>query len=185
MDVARDIAQFYLRYLPSYSAGRNYPVRLPEQEIPSENLLRLQGSQYGTNPAYHLWRGRYIVGAGHSIGGASSVSACSFLPEGLVKGLILVDPTCQPLEVGSVEGIMALVKGAIVRRDTWNSREEALAGFAKNKGFFGRWDKEVLKAYVDHALYQVEGGKFMLKTARLNEAVSCCGSSSLDCARVC
>lgn len=109
---------------------------------------------------------------GHSIGAASSAAACSFLPEGLVAGLILVDPTVQPLDLGGDELVMPLVKGALVRRALWSSKDEALSGFQKNKGFFGRWHPEALACYVNNALYSRADGKVSLKTQRKDEAVS-------------
>lgn len=174
MDVARDIANFVLQHLPQYSSnGENqYEALLPQLDVPSKDLLRLQSAR--TSPKYtgSSWRGRNVVLVGHSIGGASSVSTCSFLPEGLVKGLLLVDPTVQPLDIGGVDRVMPLVTGALIRRDLWSSRKEALAGFQKNKGFFGRWHPEALASYVDNALYQQNDSKLTLKTRRRNEAVS-------------
>lgn len=173
MDVARDIANFVLQHLPQYSAQsgeKAYNSQLPSIDIPRD-LSRLQGSRSGQRYAGSPWRGRNIVLVGHSIGGASSVSACSFLPEGLVRGLILVDPTVQPLDIGGDEKVMPLVNGALVRRDLWTSRQEALSGFQKNRGFFGRWHPEALASYVNNALYQREDGKITLKTRRKDEAV--------------
>lgn len=175
MDVARDIANFVLQYLPEYShegTDGQYTPQLPRLGVPSPDFLRLQSSSLNAKYRGPPWRGRNIVMAGHSIGGASSVSACSFLPQYLVQGLLLVDPTVQPLDIGAVDRVMPLVHGALIRRDTWSSKSEALNGFQKNKGFFGRWHPEALASYVDNALYRLQDGKITLKTRRKDEAVS-------------
>lgn len=181
MDVARDIANFVLQYLPEYSHDGNtsqYAKQLPRLNVPSSKMLRLQSSSTNAKCTGPAWRGRNIVMVGHSIGGASSVSACSFLPRNLVRGLLLIDPTVQPLDIGGVDRVMPLVHGALIRRDMWTSKSEALAGFRKNKGFFGRWHLEALESYVDNALYEREDGKITLKTRRKDEAVGIVVKSS-------
>jgi len=45
-----------------------------------------------------------------------------------------------------------LVLGALSRRDTWSSRQEALDSFLKNP-FFQAWDPAVLKIYVECGIY--------------------------------
>lgn len=58
------------------------------------------------------------------------------------------------------------------KRSEWESRDEAWTSLKANKGFFGRWDDEVLASYVDEAMYATEDGKWRLKMPPLVEAVS-------------
>lgn len=175
MDVARDLANFFIRYLPQYSpqnVPNPYPTQLLCLDVPSIDLPRLQGSSKGQKYVGPAWRGRHIISVGHSIGAASSVSACSFLPEGIIKGLVLFDPTVQPLHLGSDEKVMPLVHGAVMRRDVWSTKKEALDGFARKKAFFGRWNREALALYAEDGLYTRKDGKVTLKARGKDEAVS-------------
>lgn len=89
----------------------------------------------------------------------------------LFETLILVDPTIFPADTVRWPATSTLVNGAIIRRTQWKSREEAKTLFAKNKGFYGRWHKDVLDGYVHYGLLEDEQG-VQLKVDRMQEAVS-------------
>lgn len=175
MDVARDIANFMLQYLPEYTeqaVGEPYTTELPCLRVPSPDWLCLQAPSTRKPYTGGPWRGRHIISVGHSIGAASSVSACSLLPAGLVNGLVLFDPTVQPLDLGAVDRVMPLVYGALMRRDSWKTKQEALDGFAKKKQFFGRWNAEALASYAENGLYETSSKHVTLKARKHDEAVS-------------
>jgi len=77
----------------------------------------------------------------------------------LFSSLVLVDPVIV-MPKGDIEKeindpnpvIAGLTLGAITRRDTWASREEALEIFKKSP-FFGAWDPRVLEIYVEYGIY--------------------------------
>lgn len=170
--------------LPSHPAllPKQYPSSPTEDKYgaldgssASGRSLRDAGSSgTGAQPADRRWRGRRIVGIGHSVGAAGMIYASSTFPH-LFASLVLVDPTIFPAHFGRKEATKGLMRGAQVRRDRWASRDAASALFAKNKAFFGRWHPEVLKRYVTHGLRAVqdgnagEEGEVELATPRLQE----------------
>jgi pimeloyl-ACP methyl ester carboxylesterase len=64
-----------------------------------------------------------------------------------------------------------LALGAIARRASWKTRDEARKGFLESP-FFRAWDPRVLELYIEWALYSDEDSKTLrLKTAPIQEAI--------------
>jgi len=99
-------------------------------------------------------------------------SANSFLPPGIIKALILVDPVLTPPNALKTDAIWPLTKGAMIRKEAWKSRQEALASWRKNKNFYGKWEKGVLERYAAFGLKDTKEGLVALKMDREQEAVS-------------
>jgi len=118
--------------------------------------------------AARTYRGRIIVGIGHSLGGGATAYAASALPA-LFSSLVFVDPVL-PDPSNSTRAMTRLTTGALMRRETWKTRAEARDGFVK-KPFFQSWDPRVLEGYVEHGLVDTADGVALKVTAR-NEAVS-------------
>ena len=168
------------------------PPVLPRQHLPSDmtDLLLLDRSQHSSAshkapPADRTggplrWRNRRIVLVGHSVGAAGMCFASSAFPQ-LFETLILVDPTIFHEDTNRWTATGGLVEGAIVRRNTWDSRDSARSAFAKNKGFYGLWHPDVREGFVQFGLVpEVLGGQgeagpegeVVLKVDRMQEAVS-------------
>jgi hypothetical protein len=94
---------------------------------------------------------------------------------------VLVDPVISPLSLDRNESIRQFVVGALTRRSVWPSRyihirnqyrvvfltslrlrEEAYTLLSKSP-FFGTWDPDVLRSYVDYALVEDSSGQVSLK----------------------
>lgn len=156
------------------------PAALQQQPLPTDmsDLLQLDASAHSsshsraarTQPASRRrWRGRRIALIGHSVGAAGMIFTASTFPQ-LFESIVLVDPTIFPTSYPRWSATVPLVNGAIIRRTQWASREEAKTLFAKNKGFYGRWDKDILEGYVQYGLTEDEQG-VTLKVDRMQEAV--------------
>lgn len=123
---------------------------------------------------------------GHSYGGCTSACAVENFPQ-LFDSLVLIDPVIAKFssvpEVAREvhERTDLLLKGSLVRRDTWCSRcvpvwplayihrhahfrEEALEGYLKSP-FFMAWHPSVLRVYVDAGMYETvdDEGKLVIK----------------------
>ncbi|RDB23617.1 Peroxisomal membrane protein LPX1 [Hypsizygus marmoreus] len=140
-DNARDILNFLLHYLPSKVSSSTLPthlVRLPAQETEYRK----------TNPFKH----RTFVAVGHSYGGCTSTLAALTHPA-LFSSIFLIDPVIvkppfPDVAIPASQRVDQLVLGALTRRDTWSSTDEALALFVKSP-FFGAWDPAVLRVYIE------------------------------------
>ena len=109
---------------------------------------------------------------GHSLSGFLSVMAAASHPE-LARGVLLID---SPLVGGWRASAVGVAKRAQVigslspgrvsrgRRNSWASREEALAHFQRKK-IFARWHPQVLQDYIAHGLQEQEG-RWVLSFAR-------------------
>ncbi|KAI6002048.1 Alpha/Beta hydrolase protein [Pisolithus albus] len=155
-DSARDIANFLLYYLPD----KVTPAPLPTQ------LTRIPQAASDVRKE-HGYPQRKIVVVGHSFGGTTSIQAALNFPK-LFSSLIVVDPVV--VNHGSHDFGPELVRGALVRRDTWPSREEALHLF-KQRPFFASWHPDVLRLYVDYGLTTDPSGGVRLKMSPLQEAL--------------
>lgn len=117
-----------------------------------------------------------IIAIGHSQGASSSLIAAAKRPD-LFKSLVLIEPA-------SVSASMALlmkvtpyfikakiqpVKGALQKRDIWQSREEFYQ-YCQNNRAYKRLDAQVLKDFAQHGLKPIEGGKFALTFSTAWEA---------------
>ncbi|THH11139.1 hypothetical protein EW146_g8142 [Bondarzewia mesenterica] len=156
-DNARDILNFFLQYLPDSVSADPLPVHL--ERVPSS---------VSEERRVHGFRERSLVSVGHSFGGCSLVLAAHAIPS-LFSDLVLIDPVIIPSGYDRSENLRTLVLGAISRRETWSSREEAHRLLSASP-FFGRWDPEVLKVYIEHALASDPRGIVRLKTTGIQEA---------------
>ncbi|KAG6817570.1 hypothetical protein H0H87_006947 [Tephrocybe sp. NHM501043] len=142
-DNARDILNFLTNYLPTKASGGSLPTHLPR--LPSDEVEFRQN-----NPFRH----RTLITIGHSYGGCTSTYAALTLPK-LFSSIMLIDPVIvKPTGhlISRSERVDKLVQGAILRRESWSSREEAL-GLLSKSPFFGAWDPAVLKIYIDCGTY--------------------------------
>ena len=120
---------------------------------------------------------RGIVGVGHSLGGVISLLAAAADP-GVFSAVVAVDPliltgayslfwgTVKKLGMG---GRIRLVRGALRRRESFSSRDEARTTYA-NKSVFASWDPEVLDDYLDVGFVERSGGGVRLRYPREWEA---------------
>ncbi len=97
-----------------------------------------------------------VIGVGHSLGGVTTLYAAVKNPD-LFSHVILIDPTMLSpkllwqikwMKLFRLEAREGLVQGALRRRRSWESREEAYQSF-KGKSLFKNWPDEVLRAYLD------------------------------------
>ncbi|KAJ7156950.1 Alpha/beta hydrolase family-domain-containing protein [Mycena crocata] len=165
-DDSRDVQNFLLHFLPS-STDAELPPHLA-RVAPAESALR---KVRGFNE-------RRLLAVGHSFGGHCCVDAALAHPR-LFSALILVDPVLVRHAEHDHEPRTGppLHEGAIARRDTWASREEAHALLSANP-FFGAWDPRVLSAYVERGLVSAPGGGVCLVMPPLQEALVFAGTES-------
>ncbi|MCB9136102.1 MAG: alpha/beta hydrolase [Anaerolineales bacterium] len=101
--------------------------------------------------------GNPVVGVGHSLGGTVTLMAALQRPA-LFRALVLIDPPFFPpraslvwqvmFRVGLAGRMHPLVKGALKRRNQFESREAMFAHYRKKK-VFAKMDDRALGAYVD------------------------------------
>ncbi|MBT8198669.1 MAG: alpha/beta hydrolase [Acidimicrobiia bacterium] len=150
-------------------AGRRTMVRFD---------ARAHGDSGDPGPPYDWWDlgrdvlaitadvGTPILGVGHSAGAAAMVLA-ELLEPGLFEHLILVEPIIFPGPPIRVEG-HPLTEGALRRRPSFASLDEARANFA-GKAAFARWTQDSLDAYVRGGLRRA-GDVWELKCSPDSEA---------------
>jgi len=140
IDDARDILNFLIYYLPSVVSTSPLPAHL--------HRLPTKESEYRKQNGF---QNRTFVAVGHSLGGCTSALAALTYPQ-LFSSLILIDPIIiQPVDGSKAifhEHHVQLTLGALMRRETWDSQENALKLLTKNQ-FFGAWDPEALRIYVE------------------------------------
>ncbi|KAG6907042.1 hypothetical protein DXG01_010813 [Tephrocybe rancida] len=170
-DNARDILNFFNFYLPAKTSEERLPTHLAR--LPAEETEYRQN-----NPFRH----RKLVVVGHSYGGCTSTLAALTQPR-LFSSLLLVDPVIAKPPGELIHATVhlerlvtnGLIKGALLRRESWNSREEALQLLSQSP-FFGTWDPTVLKVYIECGTYDTtdpETGKpiIRLKMSGIQEAI--------------
>ncbi|KAJ7085832.1 alpha/beta-hydrolase [Mycena belliarum] len=163
-DDARDVLNFLLHFLPSSIEPGELPAELP-RIAPEESALRTVRG-FGT--------ARELFAVGHSFGGCCCTWAALAQPR-LFTALTLVDPVI--LRFDTPRDTPTLAEGAVARRDTWPSREEAHAAFAANP-FFAAWDPRVLAAYIAHGLIPAPSGGVCLAMPSLQEALVFAGTNT-------
>ncbi len=99
-----------------------------------------------------------VIGIGHSLGGVLTLYAAVKQPE-LFSRVILIDPTVLPpkllwqikfMKLFGLEARSYLIKGALRRKRTWESGEEAYQYFGKSEPCSKNWSDEIVqKAYTD------------------------------------
>ncbi|KAK4704536.1 hypothetical protein P7C70_g1681, partial [Phenoliferia sp. Uapishka_3] len=183
-DHGRDIINFLLSYIDSPSL-RNasspsglHPTLSPVTDVDT-SLFLLDAAPHpnGPSPAsLRLWRNKLIVGIGHSLGGGGTAFAATAIPS-IFSSVIFCDPVLPPL--GWEKSTSALTGGALIRRDGWASRQDAMEAFLK-KAFFRNWDPRVLDRYIVFGLKDVAEG-VKLKARPRDEALvfgDCMASSA-------
>ncbi|KAJ7940400.1 Alpha/beta hydrolase family-domain-containing protein [Mycena leptocephala] len=160
-DDARDVLNFLLHFLPS-SIADPLPTHLPRITSEESALRKVRG-----------FNERRLFTVGHSFGGCCCAWAAVTYPR-LFTALMLVDPVI--IRYGTPNNDPntnkpSLMEGAIARRDTWSSREEAHATLATNP-FFAAWDPRALAAYVGHGLVAMPGSGVTLAMPSIQEALT-------------
>ena len=170
----RDLLNFIAYYLDAKDAGSDSDsLPRPAPDVPRElglldNVASIDpGSAIPTERTY---RGRLIVGIGHSLGGSATVFAATACPA-LFSSLVLVDPVLSPPTMFDPSKTALVAMGALRRRGVWNSRKEAKESFLA-KPFFRAWDPRILDGYVDLGMHELGTGQVALKTKPFYEAVS-------------
>lgn len=165
---------FIAYYLDTPDAGSDSDsLPRPAPDVPRElglldNVASIDpGSAIPTERTY---RGRLIVGIGHSLGGSATVFAATACPA-LFSSLVLVDPVLSPPTMFDPSKTALVAMGALRRRGVWNSRKEAKESFLA-KPFFRAWDPRILDGYVDLGMHELGTGQVALKTKPFYEAVS-------------
>jgi len=110
------------------------------------------------------------VAFGHSCGGATLLLAEQARP-GTFASLYCYEPVVRPTNAPLAPNRKdnSLARGALRRRSTFISREEALANF-KSKAPFDRFRPDVLAAYVDNGFVPGPNGEITLRCRREDEA---------------
>ncbi|GAA5981685.1 hypothetical protein JCM11641_004214 [Rhodosporidiobolus odoratus] len=188
-DHGRDLLSFVISFIDSptlSSPPSQGPTLLsPAKDVAPERFSLDHASPTASGPSIpspRTYRDRLIVGIGHSLGGAATAFASSALPS-LFSSIILIDPVLPTPHV-STRSMEKLTTGALVRKERWSSREEALESFGK-KPFFQAWDRRALEAYCEFGLEEVEGGGVKLKCEARDEALTFCDPMSVASRRAC
>ena len=140
---------------------------LPEGEI--------DWQRYGDDAeAVAAWlaerEGGPIDAFGHSMGGACLLMAANRRPE-LFRRIVAFEPIVFPPEARSSGGDNPLARGALRRRATFASYEEAIANFSE-KAPMRSFHPEALAAYVHHGFAPGHDGHIHLKCARTTESAT-------------
>ena len=104
------------------------------------------------------------------MGGTTSLLVAFERPE-LVSKIILIDPVLLPLtywlgtkaiqSIGLIEKIHPMVRGALIRKKTWTSKEEAFKYFSGKK-LFSKIIPEAINDYIDGGIKKVDKNLFEL-----------------------
>jgi pimeloyl-ACP methyl ester carboxylesterase len=107
---------------------------------------------------------------GHSLGGTTSLLVAFKRPE-LVSKIILIDPVLLPFtywlgtkavqSIGLIEKVHPMVKGALVRKKTWKSKEEAFQYFSGKK-LFRKVIPEAINDYIDGGIKKIDENLYEL-----------------------
>ncbi|KAF5350679.1 hypothetical protein D9756_008735 [Leucocoprinus leucothites] len=166
-DNGRDILNFLHFFIPTSLTDAPLPTHLRRVE-PEETQYRKT----------HGFKNRTFVGIGHSYGGCTTTFAALENPK-LFSSLVLIDPVIIKPYDRQEQGLAdsrtnGLIYGALNRRESWPSKEDALASFKQNP-FFSIWDPEVLKIYVECGIYDTQDSEgnpiARLKMPGIQEAV--------------
>ncbi|KAH9053618.1 Alpha/Beta hydrolase protein [Lactarius vividus] len=156
-DHARDILNFILHFLPEEVTYSRLPTNLPRVPPEASEARKRLG-----------FASRKLVVIGHSLGGCAAALAAYSVPTPF-SGLIFVDPVIRPTPAVGTHQTQRYVIGALLRRSVWQSREEAHSLLSKSP-FFGSWDPDVLRSYVEYALAEDASGRVRLKCTNIQEA---------------
>ncbi|VDB85735.1 unnamed protein product [Peniophora sp. CBMAI 1063] len=149
MDSVRDLANFFLHYLPEGGTETgSLPTHLA-RVTPNVTRRREEGGLR-----------RRVVAVAHSQG-AAYIPLVAYHYPGLISGMFMVDPVLYAPDADKTARRSAFTKNLISQRDRWPSREAAYD--ALKKSAWGAWDDEVLRVYVEHALTENHLGGVTLK----------------------
>ncbi|TKY87354.1 hypothetical protein EX895_004031 [Sporisorium graminicola] len=150
VDHPRDMLKFLENYLPEIPSRASAPPTWLPTFLPSHEA---------SNPNSK----RRLVALGHSFGGGAFTFLLHARPR-MLEGLILVDPAIMhcddeerfqihnlPNEMYSPLQEVPLARGAIARKDTFDSLPDARAYF-ESKPFFQAWHKRVLDLHLRFGL---------------------------------
>ena len=117
---------------------------------------------------------------GHSLGGTTSLLVAFKRPE-LVSKIILIDPVLLPLtywlgtkavqSIGLIEKVHPMVKGALIRKKTWGSKEEAFQYFSGKK-LFRKVIPEAINDYIDGGMKKINENLYELNCSPKWEAAT-------------
>jgi pimeloyl-ACP methyl ester carboxylesterase len=111
---------------------------------------------------------------GHSLGGTTSLLVAFKRPE-LVSKIILIDPVLLPLTywLGTkvVQSVGLIEKGALVRKKTWGSKEEAFQYFSGKK-LFRKVIPEAINDYIDGGMKKINENLYELNCSPKWEAAT-------------
>ncbi|KAF8323433.1 hypothetical protein DL93DRAFT_2129025 [Clavulina sp. PMI_390] len=145
IDHFRDTLNFLEHYLPQAPLA-SFPVHLERHD-------KVAG--YPT---------RFVVGLGHSFGGAVLSNAACCQPS-VFRSLTLIEPV---LLQNADLGLIGLALATLSRRESWKSREQAKS-LLEQHPLFMTWTPEALDLYVRYALRDAPGGGVTLKMSRFDE----------------
>ena len=107
---------------------------------------------------------------GHSLGGTTSLLVAFKRPE-LVSKIILIDPVLLPMtywlgtkavqSIGLIEKVHPMVRGALARKKTWESKEEAFQYFSGKK-LFRKVIPEAINDYIDGGMKKINENLYEL-----------------------
>ncbi|GAA5991015.1 hypothetical protein JCM11641_007311 [Rhodosporidiobolus odoratus] len=173
-DLARDLLNFLLCYidsptLSSPSVSVAPPILDPSVADPKELLLNSRHALPAglPLPSQRTFRNRTIVGIGHS-SGASTLGLAAMAFPSIFSSLILLDPWILPRYHDGSSTDSPFFRSVALRRDSWNSREEAVESLT-TKGFFQIWDKRITELFMQYGLRQLKDGRVALKTPAKTE----------------
>lgn len=117
---------------------------------------------------------------GHSLGGTTSLLVAFKRPE-LVSKIILIDPVLLPLtywlgtkavqSIGLIEKVHPMVKGALIRKKNWGSKEEAFQYFSGKK-LFRKVIPEAINDYIDGGMKKINENLYELNCSPKWEAAT-------------
>ncbi len=151
----------------SYDArahGRSTRGTLGPDQTPDMAWARHRDDVLAVHDAFGLHR---PIGVGHSMGGAALVLAEQLRP-GTFEALWLFEPIIFPDDL-LIEGENPLEAGALRRRASFRTREEAFANFAR-KPPLSELSAECLSAYVTYGFHDAPDGGITLACRPEDEA---------------
>ncbi|GAA5820226.1 hypothetical protein JCM11251_005533 [Rhodosporidiobolus azoricus] len=177
-DMGRDILNFAICYIDSPTfespSSSSAPGLLqPGPFAPNDLLLDSRSTPPPGHPypRQRTWRGKTVVGVAHSMGASAMGLAASAAPH-IFSSVILIDPWITAMDYHSSTVTSPGFRTAALRRDTWDSREEAVRMLCE-KAFFKSLDKEIVELFLRHGLRELEDGRVALKTPAAIERASC------------
>ncbi|CAH7689061.1 Alpha/beta hydrolase family-domain-containing protein [Phakopsora pachyrhizi] len=190
-DMARDMLQFVLLYLPDRSKiNETLPKVLESTDqrfLQSEFLMLDRAPVLKSTKTLSIdvrrriegLRDRNLTWIGHSMGGCAAGLAGTSLPE-LFEELVLIDPVMGIHNEQWHQHTSDLASLTTRRRDSWSNREEAGSKLRSNVEFFGRWNPSALNRYIKFGMIEKDffrgidqdggTGSITLKCDRLSEA---------------